>query len=104
MSATQWRDIHGMTRTTQESVDEIVRALIVENFLFDEGELPLSADDSLVEHGVIDSTGVLELVMMIEDVFGIKVADEDVVPENLDSINRLTAYIQRTCRQGTPEA
>jgi acyl carrier protein len=55
----------------------------------------LGDGDSLIDAGLIDSTGVLELVGFLEQEFGIDVADEDLVPENLDSIARLAAFIDR---------
>jgi acyl carrier protein len=67
---------------------------IVENFLFGESD-GLSESESLLEKGIIDSTGVLELIAFIEESYGIKVKDEELVPENLDSIENVTAYILR---------
>ncbi|MFH2066613.1 MAG: acyl carrier protein [Pseudomonadota bacterium] len=71
---------------------EKVRAFIVENFMFgnDEG---LSDDTSFLEEGIIDSTGVLELVDFLEEIFSIKIDDEELIPENLDSIKNLVAYL-----------
>ena len=71
-----------------------IRSFIVENFLFgnDEG---LNDDSSFLEEGIIDSTGILELVSFIEEEFNIKVDDEDLIPENLDSINNVVAYLER---------
>jgi acyl carrier protein len=73
----------------------IVRRIIAENFLFRAEIDALSDSDSLLEHGVIDSTGVLELIVLLEKEFRLSVADEDVVPENLDSINRIVSYVTR---------
>ncbi len=72
-----------------------IREFIFENFLFDAEEGSLKNDDSFLEQGIIDSTGVLELVEWLEDEFGIQVEDDELVPENLDSVNLLAAYIQR---------
>lgn len=71
-----------------------IRNYIVEQFLFgnDQG---LTPSLSLLESGMIDSTGVLELVMFLEESFGIKVRDEDLVPENLDSIDRIDRFVSR---------
>ena len=52
-------------------------------------------DDSFLEKGIIDSTGVLELVSFIEDTFNIRVEDEELVPNNLDSLNNLTSYVKK---------
>lgn len=77
---------------------EKVRAFIVENFMFgnDEG---LSDDTSFLEQGIIDSTGVLELVDFLEEAFSIKVDDEELIPENLDSIQNLVVYLSKKQQQ-----
>ena len=73
---------------------EKIRAFIVENFLFgkDEG---LDDDASFLDGGIIDSTGILELVNFIEEEFNIRVLDDELVPENLDSIKNVVAYLER---------
>ena len=73
---------------------EKIRGFIVENFLFgnDDG---LTDNSSFLEEGIIDSTGILELVSFLEEEFGITVDDEDLIPENLDSINNVTNYLAR---------
>ncbi len=73
---------------------EKIRAFIVENFLFgkDEG---LDDETSFLDGGIIDSTGILELVSFIEEEFNMKVADDELVPENLDSINNVVAYLKK---------
>jgi acyl carrier protein len=69
-----------------------IRQFIIENFVFEDGGA-LADDTPFLESGIMDSTGVLELVSFIEETFGIAVADEDLVPENLDSISLVTRYI-----------
>ena len=69
------------------------RAFVIENYLFGE-EGKLGNDDSFLESGIIDSTGVLELVRFLEATFDIKVADEELIPDNLDSISKIVAYLQ----------
>ena len=71
-----------------------IRAFIVENFLFGDAN-GLKDDSSFLEDGIIDSTGVLELVTFLEEKFSITVEDEDLIPENLDSINNVTAYLEK---------
>jgi len=73
---------------------EKIRGFIVENFLFgnDDG---LTDNSSFLEEGIIDSTGILELVSFLEEEFGITVDDEDLIPENLDSVNNVTNYLAR---------
>jgi acyl carrier protein len=75
-----------------ETVQKI-RSFIFDNFLFDTNEDALANDDSLLDKGIIDSTGVLELVEWLEDEFGITVDDDELIPENLDSVKNLSAFI-----------
>lgn len=75
-----------------ETKDKIVD-FFKENFLV-EMNGDFSEEDSFLDNGVIDSTGVLELVTFLEDEFNIKVEDEEIVPENLDSLKNLLDYIQ----------
>ena len=69
-----------------------IREFIVENFLFGQPN-GLTNSDSLLDKGVIDSTGVLELIGFVEERFDLKVADEDIVPDNFDSIDRISQYV-----------
>ena len=68
---------------------------MLENFVIGLEEEELNDDDSFLDQGIIDSTGVLELVAFLEETYGFEVADEEVLPENFDSINNLVAYIGR---------
>ena len=70
-----------------------LREFVRENFLFGQ-ETPVSDDDSFLELGIIDSTGVLELVAFLAQQYQIRIADEELVPENLDSINRLLRFLE----------
>jgi acyl carrier protein len=71
-----------------------IRRFIVDNFLFGQaGEL--SNDTSFLEEGIIDSTGVLELVGFLESHFGIRLEDDEIVPANLDSLTRLNCFMER---------
>lgn len=72
-----------------------VRRFIAENFLFRDEADAIANDASLLDAGIIDSTGVLELVCFLETTFGIQVADEDMLPENLDSIRAISNYVSR---------
>ena len=74
---------------------DTIRTFIFENFLFDADENALKNDASFLEQGIIDSTGVLELVEWLEDEFDFQINDEELIPENLDSVNLLAAFIQR---------
>ncbi len=72
-----------------------LKVFIRDKFLLGESSKIPNEDDSFLEKGIIDSTGVLELVSFIEETFNITVEDEDLVPDNLDSINKLTSYIKK---------
>ena len=75
--------------------DQTIRNFIVDNFLFREDREAIADDDSLLDAGLIDSTGILELVAYLEAQFGIAVADDEIVPDNLDSIASIAAYVVR---------
>ena len=76
------------------SLDQLVREFIVDRFLFGQGG-DLGDEDSLLERGAIDSTGVLELVAHLERSFGIQVDEMELVPENLDTIGRIARFVER---------
>ena len=76
------------------TIKKNVRQFLSENLIREQSGKTLEEDDSFFESDIIDSTGVLELVLFIEQTFGFPVEDEEIVPENLDSVNRLVAYIQ----------
>ena len=77
----------------EDEVKQQIANFITENFLFDVTAGALSETESLLETGTIDSTGVLELVSFIEEKYGFKVEDEEIVPENLDTIANISSYI-----------
>jgi acyl carrier protein len=74
---------------------EQIRSHLAKNFLFSTNGFPYEDDASLLEAGVVDSTGVLELILFVEESFKIEVADNEVTPENFDSVNRIAAYVER---------
>ena len=69
-----------------------IKEFIVENFLFGDGN-GLEYDTSFLDEGIIDSTGILELVTFLEEAFSIAVEEDELVPENLDSINNVENYL-----------
>jgi acyl carrier protein len=79
---------------SENSIKQKIREFIIENFLFgtDEG---FKDETSFLEGGIIDSTGILELVAFLEEEFSISVDDEEMIPENLDSVSNVAAYLQR---------
>jgi acyl carrier protein len=82
MESVQSGRIIGMLQT--------IRKFIIDNYLFGE-EDKLGNEDSFMETGIIDSTGILELVRFLESTYGIKIADEELLPDNLDSVNKIVA-------------
>ncbi len=72
-----------------------VRAYIVDNFIMGGNADHLKDADSFMETHVVDSTGFLELVTFLEETYGFAVLDEEMVPENLDSLDNIDAYVQR---------
>ncbi len=73
---------------------DTVRHFVVENFLFGDGE-SLKEDTSFLEKGIIDSTGILELVMFLEETYNIKIEDDELIPENLDNLQNIARFIDR---------
>ena len=78
-----------------QSVEEMIRTHIAQNILFSGDGYPYSDDASFLDEGIIDSMNVLELVMFIEETFGVKVQDQDIVPDNFDSVSKLAAFVRR---------
>ena len=76
-----------------------IRGFIVENFLYGEDNENLTDQDSFLEFGLIDSTGVLELVAFVETQLGVAIKDSEMVPENLDSIDAIATFV--TIKQQT---
>ncbi len=75
-------------------IGPLVEKYINDNYVLNPEDKP-SADQSLLESGIIDSTSVLTLVMFLEEKFNISVQDEELVPDNLDSIANITSYVSR---------
>jgi len=75
-----------------ESIAAQIRSFIVENFLFGSDQ-DLTDETSFLDEGIIDSTGVLELISFLEETFAIQVEDDELIPENLDSINNVTRLV-----------
>lgn len=80
-----------------------IRQFILDNFLFGQAE-GLTDDASFLAQGIIDSTGMLELVAHIEATYGLKVEDSERLPENLDSINAVAAFLKRKLNPADPAA
>jgi len=81
--------------TENTEIREQLRRYIAENLLFSDKDYPFEDQASFLKNGVVDSTGVMELVAYVEKKFGVTVDPKEVVPDNFDSIKSLTGYIQR---------
>ena len=77
------------------SIENTIRKYVLENYLFTDNEDELNNDDSFLQKGILDSTGILEIINLIEDEFKVKVDDSEMIPENLDSVNNIVAYVGR---------
>lgn len=77
------------------AVEEKIRNYVLENYLFTDDQSSLSNDDSFIEKGIIDSTGILEVIQFLEEEFGIRVEDDEMVPENLDSVDNIIGFLSK---------
>ena len=75
---------------------------IFEQFLFHTDNGDLANDVSFLETGIVDSTGILEIIAFLEETYGISIEDEELVPENLDSVNNVVSFIERKLRTPNP--
>ena len=76
------------------NIEQELRQFVIDNFLFGQGNGHLKNDDSFLDRGIIDSTGVLELVAFLEEKYQIKIQDRELIPDNLDSINNLIRFVE----------
>jgi acyl carrier protein len=72
-----------------------IRDFVIENFLFGDSTAVEDNGSSFLENGIIDSTGILELVTFLEETFEITIEDEELIPENLDSIENVVQFLER---------
>ena len=75
------------------SIEDKIRDYILENFLFTDDQSALSSTDSFLEKGLVDSTGILEIMTFIEDEYEFSVEDDEMIPENLDSVINIVKFI-----------
>jgi acyl carrier protein len=83
-----------------QGIERQVRDFIGDNFILAGDAASLPGDASLTQAGVLDSMGVLELIMFIEERFGVRVPDEDALPEHLDAVDRIVRYVEGRLPQG----
>ncbi len=77
------------------NIKQDLRQFIEDNFIMGTRSAPLADDDSFLEHHVLDSTGFLELITYLESTYAIKVGDDEMVPENLDSLESIEQFLTR---------
>ncbi len=77
------------------TIEATIRQYVAENILFSDNGYEHPNDTSFLDEGIIDSLGVLELSIFVEDTYGLRVEREDLTPENFDSVTNLAAYIRR---------
>lgn len=77
------------------SAEQQIRDYILENFLFTKDAAALNTDESFLAKGIIDSTGMLEVIYFVEDKFGIRIEDAEMIPENLDSVRNIVRFVER---------
>lgn len=76
-----------------DSLHTEIRNFILENYLFTNDASAIGPDDSLLGKGIVDSTGMLEIIFFIEETLGVKVKDEEMIPDNLDSVNKIANFV-----------
>ena len=82
-----------------ERIAQDIRAFVIANFLYGQDAASLTDDESFLENGIIDSTGVLELVAFLEQQFAMTVGDRELIPENLDSVQNATRFVARKLKE-----
>ena len=89
----RWRAHLEVTRVPMNDSSK-VRDFVVKNFLFGDGA-SLKEDTSFLEEGIIDSTGILELIMFLEETYGIEIKDSELVPDNMDSLQSIARFVEK---------
>jgi acyl carrier protein len=82
-----------------KNMKQEIRNFVVENYCFNQEGTTLVDEDSFMEIGLIDSTGILELISFVEEKYSIKLDADELIPENLDSISRLTVFLSKKLSQ-----
>jgi len=75
-------------------IHEKIRVFIAKNLLFSDNGFGYSDDASFLQEGIVDSVGVMELILFVEETFGLTVDDNDITPDNFDSVNKLANFVQ----------
>ena len=77
-----------------DQVRDKVRGFILQNYLFTTDPAALGLDDSLLERGVVDSSGMMEIIFFIEEQLGVTMREDEMIPDNLDSVNKIARFVQ----------
>jgi len=85
----------------KEEIINIIKEFIGNNFLLGDGGEP-EEETSFLESGIIDSTGILELVAFLEEKFGISIEDDEIVPENMDSLRNIADFLLKRVQSTIP--
>jgi len=88
--------------TTSESIEKPIRDFIARNLLFSGQGFPYSDDASLLEEGIIDSLGIMELVEFAQKTFEVTISQHEVIPEHFDSVSKLAAFVRGKLQARTP--
>jgi acyl carrier protein len=90
-----------MKESKSKDIESRVRNFIAENLLYSSDGYPHSDETSFLESGVVDSMGIMELVMFIEKDFSIEIEDYEVIPDNFDSVSNVGSYVRRKLTSGS---
>ena len=75
-------------------IESKLRNFILDNYLFTDDQSVLNNEDSFLDKGIIDSTGILELIFFLEEELGVVVEDKEMIPENLDSVMNVMKFVE----------
>ncbi|MBL3528398.1 MAG: acyl carrier protein [gamma proteobacterium endosymbiont of Lamellibrachia anaximandri] len=75
------------------AVREEIRSYVLDNYLFTDDQSELEDDNSFLETGILDSNGVMEIIFFLEDEYGVAISQEEMIPENLDSVSRIVKFV-----------
>ncbi len=84
-----------------DDLDQRIKGFILENFLFTDDAGALSSDESLLKQGIVDSTGMMQIIAFIEEGLGVPVADEEMIPQNLETLNNIVRFVRSKLRLQT---
>ena len=81
-------------------IEPRIRDYVARNLLFSDNGFGYGDDASFLQEGIVDSVGVLELVLFVEETFGVEVNDQEIIPDNFDSVEKLAGYIRSKTANG----